>query len=151
MPTDQLLTKTVFFERIPEIGVAEDVRKVKFHLPRGYIARVLGFAVAWIIQLADADEPHALDVTKGFPKIQGRRPPPDALWSSTTLFGAGQEQSIVLPKPYRCTALGVRAWCIDSNLSSLHLIIYYDLDRMSKDEDVPILESSRQRSHRAIG
>lgn len=149
MVNNQLLTKTVNFAGITEIGQGEETRTIKFNLPRGMVARILGFSAAWILTSEELNETHSLEIYRSAVKAPSVvRPPANALWINRTV-GRTATQSMNLPKPYRCVSLSVRVWSIDTTSASVDLIIYYDVDDISKDEDVHILESTKQRGTRA--
>lgn len=149
MVSNQLLSKRIFFPTIPEFGVSEDVRQLKFNLGRGKMARVLGFNVAWLINGVDQLEPHQLVVVKDVIKTQPATPDPSALWIQSTM-GAQASQSYTLPKPFRTNSLSVYAWAIDTNQSSCVLIVYYDIDDMKEGEDIQVMESTKQRGRRTL-
>lgn len=145
MVNDQLLIKTVNFRQIQEIGIGEETRTIKFNLPRGMVARILGFNSAFVISTEELNETHALEIFHSAVKAPpSDKPPVNALWIHRTA-GRNASTSFNLPKPYRCTSLSVRVWSIDTTQASVDLNIYYDIDDMKEGEDVQALESTRQK------
>lgn len=148
MPEPQLHTKTINTGDILQAG---EIRPIKFNLSRGKIARVLGFCVR-VRGTALITAEVSLDFRKP-PKAAINADPPDTLWSFqiNEESAAGSQvivissQSYTLPKPYRTTGISAQ-WAASTNTSMAFVItIYYDIDNMTKDEDIQYLESTKQR------
>ncbi len=153
MPSDQLLVKTLLFENIQTTG---EIRAVRFNLPRGRVARILGFnSILRSIQSNSSGELFVVVRKPVDVPVDGNAK--DQLWTwsySKTVYtlasvtGVITSQHYNLPKPYRCTGISVMVSTTTNDIADFFLNIYYDTDNMTKDEDVQYLESTRQRGHR---
>lgn len=128
--------------------------RFRFNLQRGQIARVLGFHV----QMTSFRTLAEIAVSVHFRKQVDATVaaiPTDLIWShqfeidSRSAIGQellDQNASFNLPKPYRtpgimCTVASTSA----QTAVDVFLLVYYDVDTMTKDEDIQYLESTRQR------
>lgn len=152
MVSSQLLVKNVRFDNIQSTG---EIKSVKFNLPRGRLARILGFNWRMRNLLASTVE-YSVDVLRNIDATINPDPS-DILfcWQTVanlfTTDGDAREQPTGLrnlPKPFRTTGVSIQVAASQNTVTDLFFNIYYDTDDMEKDEDIQYLEKTKQR-HRA--
>ncbi len=155
VPDPQLLTKQVIIEDLDATGGTVNVR---FNLQRGKVARVWGFV--WVV---DGMVPGTANYSCFVRKIGGgerETTPQDNLWAwfmsasqnGINFLRAGENGSIMFPKPHRTTGITVQMHCTSTTTNNGLLIIYYDVDEATKGEIVQALEKNitKGRTRRTI-
>lgn len=145
MVDSQLLRRTIFKDIVS--SAEPEYIPIKFHLQRGKIARVLGFSIFFS---EDITATITDVVTVWFRKSQSgvfEFDAKDILWGHTLTIGSPQ---YTLPKPYRCSGMGIQTIAMSQWTGNIWITIYYDVDDMQKGEDVQVIESTKQKGRRVL-